>query len=60
MAAVEPLRTIDEFLAAFILPPAPIRDSRFGLRNIPLNENEKPSIWVHSTPGRGQRGESQN
>ena len=54
------MRTIDEFLAAFILPPAPIRDSRFGLRNIPLNENEKPSIWVHPTPGRGQQGESQN
>lgn len=37
-----------------------IRDSRFGLRKMFLNENEKPSIAVYGTPGKGPNGEHQN
>jgi len=37
-----------------------IRDSRFGLRRLFLNENEKPSIAVYGTPGKGPNGEHQN
>jgi hypothetical protein len=37
-----------------------IRDSRFGLRRMFLNENEKPSIAVYGTPGKGPNGEHQN
>jgi hypothetical protein len=37
-----------------------IRDSRFGLRKIVLNEKESPSIATYRTPGRGVKGEHQN
>jgi hypothetical protein len=37
-----------------------IRDSRFGLRRMFLNENEKPNIAIYSTPGKGPNGEHQN
>ena len=37
-----------------------IRDSRFGLRKMFLNDNEKPSIAVYGTPGKGPNGEHQN
>lgn len=41
--------------------PANITDSRFGLRNFFLNDNEKPSIGgVYAIPGKGPNGESQN
>jgi len=39
--------------------PKVVMDSRFGLRKLPQN-NEKPSIAVWNTPGRGPNGESQN
>jgi len=37
-----------------------VNDTRFGRREFFLNETEKPTIWTHLKPGRGQRGESQN
>lgn len=37
-----------------------LRDSRFGLRQIYLNPNEKPSIAVFNKPGRGPNGEHQS
>ena len=37
-----------------------IRDSRFGLRKMYLNEKEKPSVFTYSSPGRGAQGESSN
>ena len=35
-----------------------IRDSRFGIRKMYLNEKEKPSVFTYQNPGRGARGES--
>jgi len=35
-----------------------IKDSRFGLRKMYLNENEKPSVFTYQNPGRGANGES--
>jgi len=40
--------------------PLTIKDSRFGLRKMYLNEKEKPSIAVYGTPGKGPNGEHQN
>jgi hypothetical protein len=36
-----------------------IKDSRFGLRKLPQN-NEVPSIFSYSRPGKGPNGESSN
>jgi hypothetical protein len=41
--------------------PIIVNDSRFGLRKLFINENEKPSIGgVYAIPGKGPNGESQN
>jgi len=40
--------------------PKKVMDSRFGLRKLPQNSNERPSIAVWNTPGKGPNGESQN
>ncbi len=39
--------------------PKKVMDSRFGLRKLYQN-NEKPSVAVWNSPGRGPNGESQN
>jgi hypothetical protein len=36
-----------------------IKDSRFGLRKFPKN-NEVPSVFSYSSPGKGPNGESSN
>jgi hypothetical protein len=43
-----------------IQKPLKINDSRFGLRKMFLNSQEKPSIAVYSFPGKGVNGEHQN
>ena len=40
--------------------PTIINDSRFGKRKMYLNPSGKAKKGVQQTPGRGQRGESQN
>jgi hypothetical protein len=41
--------------------PIVVNDSRFGIRKLFINENEKPSIGgVYAMPGQGPNGESQN
>lgn len=40
--------------------PLVVKDSRFGIRRMFLNGQERPSIATYSTPGRGQQGEHQN
>jgi hypothetical protein len=37
-----------------------VKDSRFGLRRMFLNPNEKPSVWTYENPGKGVNGEHQN
>jgi hypothetical protein len=39
--------------------PTQIVDSRFGIRNMILN-NERSSVAGYQNPGRGQNGEHQN
>jgi hypothetical protein len=39
--------------------PTYINDSRFGLRKLFLNEQERPTIALYTNPGRGASGESQ-
>lgn len=43
-----------------VTKPKKVIDSRFGLRKLRYNSNEKPSIATWNTPGRGPNGESQN
>jgi len=43
-----------------VAPPFTIRDSRFGLRQLPVSENEVPDIFSYSSPGKGPNGEHQN
>jgi hypothetical protein len=40
--------------------PLTINDSRFGIRRIFINKQERPRIGTYMNPGRGQNGESQN
>jgi hypothetical protein len=43
-----------------ISEPATFNDSRFGIRRMFLNKQERPRIAMYRTPGKGVRGESQN
>jgi hypothetical protein len=40
--------------------PVTINDSRFGIRRMFLNSQERPRIKTYSSMGKGQNGESQN
>lgn len=42
------------------IKPIVVNDSRFGLRRLFLNAQERPRIGLYAKPGRGQRGESAN
>ena len=37
-----------------------IKDSRFGVRRMFLNTQERPRIAVYQTPGKGVKGEHSN
>lgn len=37
-----------------------IKDSRFGIRRMFLNTQERPRIAVYQTPGKGVKGEHLN
>lgn len=43
-----------------VAEPVTINDSRFGLRTMPSNKIEQPSIFSYSSPGKGPNGEHQN
>ena len=43
-----------------VIKPLVVKDSRFGIRRLFINSQERPSIGTYSTPGRGQQGEHQN
>jgi len=40
--------------------PIVVNDSRFGLRRLFLNAQERPRVGLYSKPGKGTRGESAN
>lgn len=41
-----------------VAKPVTIKDSRFGIRKMFFNDNEKPSYTSYGSPGRGANGES--
>ena len=43
-----------------LVKPLTVNDSRFGIRRMFLNTQERPRIKSYTAPGRGQNGESQN
>ena len=43
-----------------LVKPITVNDSRFGIRRLLLNPQERPRIKGYTRPGRGQNGESQN
>lgn len=57
---MEPLGQVGRRTEAFQQPkfePNPlVRDTRFGIRNLPKS-NEKPRILTYMNPGRGVNGE---
>jgi hypothetical protein len=59
---MEPLDTMKR-KAAFKPPKvqqSTVSDSRFGLRRLLLNPQERPRIAVYKTPGKGVKGEHLN
>lgn len=49
----------NEFKKA-VVKPAIFNDSRFGLRRIFINKQERPRVAMYKTPGKGVKGEHQN
>ena len=49
----------NEHFSNAVAPAVTVNDSRFGLREMPQN-NEAPSTFSYSSPGRGASGEHQN
>ncbi len=43
-----------------LMKPITVNDSRFGIRRLLLNTQERPRIKGYTRAGRGQNGESQN
>ena len=43
-----------------IQKPITLSDSRFGIRRLFTNTQERPRIAMYRTPGKGVQGESQN
>ncbi len=52
-------RRNSEFKSAVIKPKV-VKDSRFGLRKLFLNDNEKSTTFSYMEAGRGANGESQS
>ena len=52
------MKRADSFSTA-VDKPLVIKDSRFGIRTMPNNKTEVPSIFSYSSPGKGANGEHQ-
>jgi hypothetical protein len=44
-------KAVKEFKKEALFKPAQVNDTRFGIRRIYLNQNEKPSIPSYMDPG---------
>lgn len=49
----------NEFKKA-VVKPVVFNDSRFGIRRLFLNKQERPRIAMYRQPGKGVNGEHQN
>jgi len=43
-----------------VAKPTVFKDSRFGIRRLFINEQERPRIATYMGPGKGPNGEHQN
>lgn len=43
-----------------VVKPVTFNDSRFGIRRLFLNKQERPRIAMYRQPGKGVKGEHQN
>lgn len=43
-----------------VVKPTVFNDSRFGIRRLFINKQERPRIAMYRQPGKGVSGESQN
>ena len=59
MEQVFPMSKKKEFKNA-VAKPITVNDSRFGIRRMFLNTQERPRIGMYMNPGKGPNGESQN
>ena len=49
----------NEFKKA-VVKPVVFNDSRFGIRRLFINKQERPRVAMYRQPGKGVKGESQN
>lgn len=59
MGTLDTLKRKEEFKMQAAVKPIQINDSRFGLRQFFLNNNERPSIKTYKNPGKGVSGQHQ-
>jgi hypothetical protein len=53
---MEQLKRTKEFKQTALYKPAQVKDTRFGVRRIYLNQKEKPSVFSYANPGRAWHG----
>ena len=63
LSALSPFNSMKRRTSAFkeaVTKPTVIKDSRFGLRKLYLNDNEKSTTFSYLDAGRGANGEHQS
>jgi hypothetical protein len=50
------LKRSKEFKQEALFKPIQVKDTRFGVRRIYLNQKEKPSAFSYANPGRSWHG----
>jgi hypothetical protein len=53
---MESVKRQKEFKQVALYKPAQVKDTRFGVRRIYLNQKEKPSVFSYANPGRAWHG----
>jgi hypothetical protein len=53
---MESVKRQKEFKQVALYKPAQVKDTRFGVRRIYLNQKEKPSVFSYANPGRSWHG----
>jgi len=53
---MEQLKRTKEFKQTALYKPVQVKDTRFGVRRIYLNQTEKPTTFSYANPGRNWWG----
>jgi len=53
---MEQLKRTKEFKQTALYKPVQVKDTRFGVRRIYLNQKEKPTTFSYANPGRNWWG----